>query len=105
MKARKAIKRLQRADLLLGTVIDEFATATPEARALLKAAKAGIESATKAVAASPVPESAPKPGKDRAGKRLVVPAKSRSVTARRDGVSRPAKPPRRRPASSAASTS
>jgi hypothetical protein len=81
MKAKKAIKRLQRVELLLGTVIDEFAAGTPEVRDLLNTARAGVESATKAVAASPVPEPAPKTGKDQAGKRLVVPRKRRSVTA------------------------
>jgi hypothetical protein len=39
MKARKAIKRLQRVETLLGTVIDQYKTGTSEVHDLLDAAR------------------------------------------------------------------
>ena len=87
MKARKAIKRLQRVETLLGTVIDEYAAGSPEVHDLLDAARSSVASATQAIAASPAPERASKTDKARASrlsdsarKRLSVPANKRRAT-------------------------
>ena len=99
MKARKAIKRLQRVATLLGTVIDEYAAGTPEVHDLLDAARLSVASATQALAASPAPEPASKTDKARASrlsdsarKRLSVPAKKRRAAAKREGMRTLGKP-------------
>src|ERR1035438_5413467 len=84
MKARKAIKRLQRVETLLGTVIDQYKTGTSEVHDLLDAARSSVASATQALAASPVhtpPAKAEHSGKRKLSnatrKRLSAAAKSR----------------------------
>ena len=105
MKARKAIKRLQRVETLLGTVIDQYKTGTSEVHDLLDAARSSVASATQALAASPVhtpPAKAEDSGKRKLSnatrKRLSAAAKKRWAAAKREGMSSLAKPTRRAPA-------
>jgi hypothetical protein len=102
MKARKAIKRLQRVETLLGTVIDEFAGCTPEMRTMLNAAKSNAVSASEAAASLPKPAAGT--AKDRArkssgsnGKQLLVQAKERRAAAKREDKSTMTKPSRMKP--------
>ena len=46
MKAKKAIKRLQHIEALLGTVIDKFDTGQPRVHELLDTARSTVSSAT-----------------------------------------------------------
>ena len=50
MKAKKAVKRLHRAEELLGTVIDEYTDAPVDLHALLDSARASVASAAQALA-------------------------------------------------------
>jgi len=102
MKARKAIKRLQRVEALLGTVIDQFDAGTTEVNDLLDAAKASVASATQALAASPAntpPAKAEESGTRKLSnatrKRLSVAAKKRWADTKREGISTPAKSARK----------
>lgn len=99
MKVKKAIKRLQRIETLLGTVIDQYDPATREVHDLLDAAKTSVASATQALTATPAkkpPVKAGQPGtrrlSDAARKRLSTAAKKRWAAAKRKGVSTLAKP-------------
>ena len=102
MKARKAIKRLQRVETLLGTVIDQYDSGTTEVNDLLDAAKSSVAPATQALAASPAntpPAKAEKSGTRKLSnatrKRLSVAAKKRWADAKREGTSTSAKPARK----------
>jgi hypothetical protein len=53
MKAKKAVKRLHRAEELLGTVIDEYTDAPADLHALLDAARASVASAAQTLAEPP----------------------------------------------------
>jgi len=93
MKAKKAIKRLHRADALLATVIDGYEAGTGEVQDLLAAARTSVASATRAVAALPARKPAGKAkqissrtSSDGAGERLSAPAKKRPSTAARKGM-------------------
>jgi hypothetical protein len=76
MKAKKAIKRLQRVDTLLGTVIDEYDAGNSGVNDMLRAARSRVASASQALAASPAKA-------DSARKRLPVAAKKRGAAANR----------------------
>ena len=94
MKARKAMKRLQRVETLLGTVIDQYDAVTDEVTTMLDAARASVASATKALAASPAKA---KPSSKRklssvTRKRLSVAAKKRWAKVKRAGTGTLAKP-------------
>src|SRR2546422_2135127 len=98
MKAKKAMKRLNRVETLLGTVIDQYDAAAREVHALLDAARSSVASATQALAASPAKKPPAKADQPRARrlsnagrKRLSVAAKKRWAVARRDGMSTLAK--------------
>jgi hypothetical protein len=89
MKAKKAIKRLQRVETLLGTVIDEYDAGTSEVNDLLEAARSSVASATQALAASPATKPPGKAGQtpalrlsDAARKRLPAAAKKRGAAAK-----------------------
>ena len=58
MKAKKAVKRLHRAEELLGTVIDEYTDAPVDLHALLDAARASVASAAQALAEPPAKKAA-----------------------------------------------
>jgi len=105
MKARKAIKRLQRVETLLGNVIDQYDSGTKEVKDLLDAARSSVASATKALADTPVkkpPAKAEQNGARRfskaARKRLSLAAKKRWAAAKRDGTNSLAKPAGKAPA-------
>jgi hypothetical protein len=98
MKARKALKRLQRVETILGTVIDQYDSGTTEVNDLLDAAKSSVASATQALAASPAntpPAKAEKSGTRRLSnatrKRTSGSAKKRWADAKREGMSTPTK--------------
>jgi len=102
MKAKKALKRLNRVETLLATVIDQFGAATPEVHGLLDDAKTSVTSATKALAATPARKAPAKaahtqaakiPGAER--KRISVAAKNRTADANRNDTSNPARPSRK----------
>jgi len=101
MKAKKAIKRLNKVESLLGVVIDQFATGTKEVRGMLDAARSSVSAATKALAAPdkklPAKTEGPQPSRlsDAARKRLSVLAKKRWANAKRNGMSSLAKPARK----------
>ena len=85
MKAKKAMKRLQRVETLLGTVIDEYDAGTREVNDLREAARSSVASATQALAASPAtkPPGTPAPRlSDAARKRLPAAAKKRGAAAK-----------------------
>jgi hypothetical protein len=102
MKARKAMKRLQRVETLLGTVIDQYDAVTKEVTTMLDSARASVASASKALAASPA-NAAPAKAETSARrelssatrKRLSVAAKKRWAQAKRAGISTLAKPVRK----------
>ena len=102
MKAKKAMKRLQRVETLLGTVIDQFDASTREFHDLLAAARSSVASATRALVASP-PTKAPAKAKQTPArkqsngvrKRLPVAVKKREPVAKRDDASNVAKSPRK----------
>ena len=79
MKAKKAIKRLQRVDTLLGTVIDEYDAGTSGVNDMLSAARSRVASASQALAAAPATKVPAKANSAR--KRLTVAAKKRGVAA------------------------
>src|ERR1017187_489856 len=79
MKAKKAIKRLQRVDTLLGTVIDEYGGGTSGVNDILSAARSRVASASQALAASPAAKAPAKA--DSARKRLPVAPKKRGAAA------------------------
>jgi hypothetical protein len=102
MKAKKAIKRLHRAETLLGTIIDQYADGTRKVHDLLDAARSSVASAYQALAA--VPAKKPQAKADEAGgrklssaarKRLSVAAKKRWAAAKSKGMSTLAKPSRK----------
>ena len=101
MKSRKAMKRLQRVETLLGTVIDQYDAVTDEVTTMLDAARASVASATRALAGSPAntPAKAAPSGKRKLSsatrKRLSVAAKKRWVEAKRAGTGTLAKPVRK----------
>jgi hypothetical protein len=68
MKAKKALKRLNRADALLSSVLEKYAETHPQIRGLVNSAKASVSSAKKAVGH---PSTAPA-----AAKRVVAKAES-----------------------------
>ena len=80
MKAKKAIKRLQQVDTLLGTVIDEYDAGTSGVTDMLSAARSRVASASQALAASPAAKAPAKA--DSARKRLPVAAKKRGAAAK-----------------------
>jgi hypothetical protein len=99
MKAKKAIKRLNRVETLLGTVIDEFSASTKQVRELLDGAKVAVATASQALAAAPAKkplvragETQPSRLSDAARKRLSVAAKKRWSEAKRKGLTSLAKP-------------
>ena len=79
MKAKKAIKRLQRVDALLGTVIDECDAGTSGVNDMLSAARSSVASASQALAAAPAAKAPAKTNSPR--KRLPVSAKKRGAAA------------------------
>jgi hypothetical protein len=90
MKAKKAIKRLQRVDTLLGTVIDEYDAGTSGVNDMLSAARSKIASASQALAASAAAKAPAKAGRTpsstvsaSARKRLPVAAKKHGAAANR----------------------
>src|SRR6266446_3389521 len=96
------MKRLNRVETLLGTVIDQYDASTREVHDLLDAARSSVASATRALAASPAKKPPAKAGQTQARglssagrKRLSVAAKKRWAVARRDGMSTLAKPARK----------
>ena len=102
MKSKKAIKRLHRAETLLGTVIAQYGNGTRELHALLDAAKSSVASAYQALEA--VPAKKPQAKAEEAGgrklstaarKRLSVAAKKRWAAAKSKGMSTLAKPSRK----------
>src|SRR6266516_366398 len=106
MKAKKAMKRLNRVETLLGTVIDQYDAAAREVHALLDAARSSVASATQALAASPAKKPPAKADQTRARKlstrlsnagrkRLSIAAKKRWAVAKRDGMSTLAKASRK----------
>ena len=102
MKAKKAIKRLNRVETLLGAVIDQFDAATPELHDLLAAAKTSVTSATQVLASTPAKKPPAKAEQtqtsrlsDAARKRLSVAAKKRWADAKRKGMTSLAKPSRK----------
>ena len=80
MKAKKAIKRLQRVDTLLGSVIDEYEAGTSGVHDILGAARSEIASASQTLAALPVGKAPAKA--DSARKRPPVAAKKRGSAAK-----------------------
>jgi hypothetical protein len=81
MKAKKAIKRLQHIETLLGAVIDGYDAGTSGVTDLLNTARSSVASASQTLAAAPatkVPARA-----DSARKRLPVAAKKREAAANR----------------------
>jgi hypothetical protein len=79
MKAKKAIKRLQHIETLLGAVIDGYDAGTSGVNDLLNTARSSVASASQTLAAAPatkVPARA-----DSARKRLPVAAKKRGAAA------------------------
>jgi hypothetical protein len=102
MKAKKAIKRLRRAETLLGSVIDQYEAGSREVRDLLGAAKSSVSSATQALEELPAkkpPAKAADNGtrklSNTARKRLSVAAKKRWAVAKSKGMSSLAKPARK----------
>ena len=101
MKARKAMKRLQRVETLLGTVIDQYVAVTEEVTTMLDAARASVVSANKAIEASPAKTAAKtEPSAKRklsnaTRKRLSAAAKKRWAEAKRSGTGTLAKPVRK----------
>jgi len=102
MKAKKAIKRLNRVETLLEAVIDQFDAATPELHELLAAAKTSVTSATQVLATTPARKPPAKADhtqgsriSDAARKRLSIAAKKRWADAKRKGMTSLAKPSRK----------
>src|SRR5258708_7889070 len=102
MKAKKAIRRLHRAETILGTVIDQYDAATGDLHALLDAARSSVATATKALAGLPAGKPQGKAEQSRgrklsnaARKRLSVAAKKRWAAAKSKGMSTLAKPARK----------
>src|SRR6266478_2856364 len=102
MKVKKAIKRLHRAETLLGTVIDQYGDGTREVHDLLDAARSSVASATQALAAIPAKKPQGKADQTRgrklssaARKRLSVAAKKRWAAAKSKGMSTLAKSSRK----------
>ena len=102
MMAKKAIKRLHRAETLLGDVIDQYDAGTRELHHLLVTAKSSVASATQALTALPAKK--PQAKADQAGprklsntarKRLSVAAKKRWAAAKSKGMNSLSKPPRK----------
>ena len=79
MKAKKAIKRLQRVDTLLGTVIDEYDAGTSGVNDMLNTARSSVASASQTLAAAPAAKVPAKSNSAR--KRLPVAAKNRGAAA------------------------
>src|SRR5260370_39649247 len=97
MKAKKALKRLSRAETLLSSVIDQYAASEHRVRELLDAAKASIVRAKEPVAvqASPRPAKKPPMRADQptrrnltaeGRKRIALAAKKRWAAAKRKGI-------------------
>jgi hypothetical protein len=81
MKAKKAIKRLQHIESLLGAVIDGYDAGTSGVNDLLNTARSSVAAASQTLAVAPatkVPARA-----DSARKRLPVAAKKREAAANR----------------------
>jgi hypothetical protein len=98
MKAKKALKRLNRVEALLTDVIDQYAASTDDVRELLDSAKASVVRAKETVNVKPAPKAAKKPpvkaensGKSRLSaegrKKLSLAAKKRWAAAKRKGIS------------------
>jgi hypothetical protein len=101
MKARKAIKRLQRVVTLLGTVIDQYDSGTKEVTGLLDTARSSAKSAADALAASPV--RTPTANAGQSGKRTLLNAtRKRRAAPKRAAVTSQAKPLRKTPVSRSA---
>jgi hypothetical protein len=79
MKAKKAMKRLQRVETLLGTVIDEYDAGTSGVNDMLSAARSTVASASQTLAAAPAAKAPAKA--DSARKRLPGAAKKRGAAA------------------------
>ena len=102
MKAKKALKRLHRAETLLGTVIDQYGDGTREVHDLLDLARSNVASATQALAALPAKKPQGKADQTRgrklsgaARKRLSIATKKRWAAAKSKGMSTLAKPSRK----------
>ena len=102
MKAKKAIKRLHRAETLLGNVIDQYEAGTRELHHLLATARSSVASATQALAALPAKkpqakaqEAGPRKLSNSARKRLSVAAKKRWAAAKSKGMNSLSKPARK----------
>ena len=89
MKARKAIKRLQRVETLLGTVIDGYDAGTNGVNDLLSTARSSVASASRTLAEAPPAKVPARPNSAR--KRHPVAAKKRGAAGNHAKPSR--KPP------------
>jgi hypothetical protein len=103
MKERKALKRLNRVETLLGTVIDQYDARSPVVHEFLGAARASVASATQALAATPARKTIAKadhpPSRklsNAARKRLSLAAKKRWAAAKNKGMTTLARVPSRR---------
>ena len=97
MKAKKALKRLNRVEELLSNVVDQYAGSERGVRNLLESAKASVVQAKEAVSQQTLPADAKKPPR-KAGKssrrqltaegrnRLSLAAKKRWALAKRKGI-------------------
>ena len=80
MKAKKAIKRLQRVETLLATVIDKFHADGDKVHELLDAARSTVTSATEAIESSSGMSSA---AADRTRRKVSTPARKGTAAAKR----------------------
>jgi hypothetical protein len=101
MKAKRAIKRLHRAEALLRSVIDRYDAGTGELHDLLDAARSDMASASQTLAALPTKKGSTKANRTQARKLSnsarklpSVAAKKRWAAAKRKGMNRLVKPSR-----------
>ncbi len=102
MKAKRAIKRLHRAETLLRSVIDRYDAGAGEVRDWLDEARSNVASASRALSVLPAKKGPSKADRTRARKlsnaarkRLSVAAKKRWAAAKQKGMSSLAKPSRK----------